>query len=77
MKNKFSIKNILISVTIQISFFQVLNAQDLLNSEWKFKTGDSIGWAQPAYDDCQWKHIEASNLWENQGYEDYDGFASK
>jgi len=46
-----------------------------LNIPWKFHTGDDIGWAAPAFDDSKWEKIDPSKVWEEQGYEGYDGFA--
>lgn len=42
--------------------------------EWAFRTGDSIFWADPSFDDTGWKKILISENWENQGYPDYDGY---
>ena len=52
-----------------------LHAQNLLNFEWKFKTGDNSAWAWPEYDDSGWETIRAGTDWENQGHGTYDGFA--
>ena len=53
----------------------VIEAQNLLQYEWKFRTGDDPAWALPDFDDSEWKTIEAGVDWENQGYSAYDGFA--
>lgn len=50
-------------------------AQNLLKPEWKFKTGDEPAWAEPETGDASWGDILAGKLWEQQGYEGYDGFA--
>ena len=52
-----------------------LQSQNLLGSKWKFNTGDNASWAWPQYDDSGWSTIEGGISWENQGYDDYDGFA--
>jgi len=44
-------------------------------SEWKFKTGDSLGWAMPEYNDATWDTLVAGQIWESQGYPGYDGYA--
>lgn len=44
-------------------------------SNWKFKTGDNLRWAEPAFDDAGWKAIEAGSHWEEQGYAGYNGYA--
>ncbi len=42
---------------------------------WKFKTGDNIGYKDPLYDDNTWRSIMVPKYWEDQGYNDYDGYA--
>ncbi|HEX3006087.1 MAG TPA: hypothetical protein VHO90_00570 [Bacteroidales bacterium] len=46
-----------------------------LNKGWKFKTGDSLAWAKPDYNDSSWDSIAVGKNWEAQGYENYNGFA--
>ncbi|UCE06629.1 MAG: alpha-galactosidase [bacterium] len=46
-----------------------------LNSDWKFKTGDDMTWASPELDDSGWEEISTENYWENQGFENYNGYA--
>ncbi|MGE5423815.1 MAG: putative Ig domain-containing protein [Syntrophothermus sp.] len=46
-----------------------------LNKSWKFKQGDDRSWASPSFDDSSWKTIAVDKIWENQGYDPYDGFA--
>ncbi|MBB3057770.1 putative Ig domain-containing protein [Mucilaginibacter gotjawali] len=41
---------------------------------WQFAKGDSSQWSSPAYNDLNWKHIDVSKPWEEQGYPQYDGF---
>jgi len=41
----------------------------------KFKTGDSLQWKEPAFDDTRWTSINSSLHWERQGYPKYDGYA--
>jgi hypothetical protein len=49
---------------------------DVINlSEWKFKTGDSLNWAKPDYNDASWDTLAAGIMWEAQGYAGYDGYA--
>lgn len=43
--------------------------------EWKFKTGDSLKWAKPEYNDAAWDTLAAGVMWEAQGYPGYDGYA--
>jgi beta-galactosidase/beta-glucuronidase len=46
-----------------------------LRGEWKFDTGDSIIWKDPAYSDSDWISITVPGIWEDQGYDNYDGYA--
>ncbi len=41
---------------------------------WAFSTGDSIQWAQPAFEDSSWTRISSQHSWEAQGFTGYDGF---
>ena len=51
-----------------------MQGQNLLQPQWKFQTGDDLAWAQPGFDDSEWRELEAGVNWENQGLETYDGF---
>jgi len=46
-----------------------------LSGYWKFSVGDFSEWAEPDYDDSNWEEIRVPDKWENQGYNDYNGFA--
>jgi hypothetical protein len=46
-----------------------------LNQGWKFKTGDSIVFADTAFADTAWDTISVSRIWEESGYDPYDGYA--
>jgi sialate O-acetylesterase len=52
---------------------------DLLNlklaGNWKFRTGDNKEWRSPDVDDSRWKTIQVPSEWENEGYQQYDGYA--
>jgi sialate O-acetylesterase len=52
---------------------------DLLNlnltGKWKFQTGNNRGWRAPDLNDDDWSEINVPSAWENEGYEDYDGYA--
>jgi alpha-galactosidase len=53
-----------------------LFSQDIsITNGWKFKTGDSSVWATKNFDDKDWAPIKIGELWETQGYPNYDGFA--
>jgi len=56
------------------------NAEDLkrivsLSGEWKFSIGDDSKWANPSFNDSDWDHISVPGKWEDQGYNDYNGYA--
>lgn len=65
-------------------FFVILGAsahsEDLrkivsLSGNWKFSIGDDSKWSSPSYDDSGWDQITVPGQWENQGYNDYNGYA--
>ena len=45
-----------------------------ISRDWKFKTGDSLAWASPDYNDLHWNKMKAGLWWAHAGYE-YSGFA--
>lgn len=46
-----------------------------LRGEWKFRTGDDLNWAAAGFDDGDWGLVSVPMNWDEQGYQDYDGFA--
>ena len=42
---------------------------------WKFQLNDSSIWKDEDFDDTDWETINVPEYWEEQGYEDYDGYA--
>lgn len=46
-----------------------------LQGVWKFRTGDDPAWNNPTPDASGWFDIIVPGNWENQGYNDYNGFA--
>lgn len=46
-----------------------------LSGKWKFQTGNDRAWRSPDFNDENWNKIEVPSYWENQGFEDYDGYA--
>lgn len=60
-------------MTVNSSF---LFAQQKINmAEARFKTGDDKNYSQPGFDDIQWQTLKTNELWDEQGFKDYDGFA--
>jgi hypothetical protein len=52
-------------------FSQVIN----LKGSWKFHVDDKAAWAAPDLDDSKWETIYAPSPWEDEGFNNYDGFA--
>jgi alpha-galactosidase len=75
MKTTFNL-TVLVSLLLIISCNHT-NEPDavLLNSGWKFKTGDDRAWASPSFDDSSWGTIDPKKIWEDQGFKGYNGFA--
>ena len=46
-----------------------------LSGKWKFHTGSDKTWKSVDFNDNDWPAINVPSVWENQGYEDYDGYA--
>ena len=46
-----------------------------LSGKWKFHTGNNKDWKSPEFNDDDWTLINVPDYWENQGYEDLDGYA--
>jgi phosphoserine phosphatase RsbU/P len=46
-----------------------------LDGLWRFHTGDSPAWDDPNFDDSQWPLLRSDEVWGQQGYENYGGFA--
>jgi len=46
-----------------------------LAKKWKFKTGDSLAYFNPGLDDSSWDSIPVDKIWEECGYDPYDGYA--
>ncbi|NQT24777.1 beta galactosidase jelly roll domain-containing protein [candidate division KSB1 bacterium] len=46
-----------------------------LCGKWRFEIGDNKAYADPDFDDSSWELIHVPNMWENEGYPGYDGYA--
>jgi hypothetical protein len=78
MKTKFY-KPVAIVVLMLLSGIST-NAEDLrkivsLSGEWRFTIGDDSKWSSPSFDDSSWDQISVPGNWEDQGYNDYNGYA--
>ena len=50
---------------------QIVNLKGI----WKFTIGDNPDWKNPNYDDKNWDEVYVPRSWEENGYNDYNGFA--
>jgi alpha-galactosidase len=64
-------------IYLGIVFFSLTcSAQQTINlTNWKFQPGDDSEWAQPGFDDSNWKPVKVDRDWESQGYGYLDGYA--
>jgi hypothetical protein len=46
-----------------------------ITGKWKFHLGDNKQWILPGFDDTGWNEINVPQNWENEGYDNYDGYA--
>jgi hypothetical protein len=46
-----------------------------LSGNWKFHLGDNKQWGSKDFNDDLWYDITVPSEWEQQGYQDYDGYA--
>lgn len=46
-----------------------------LRGNWKFTIGDNEHYANALYDDARWEQIKVPGMWEDQGFNGYDGYA--
>jgi hypothetical protein len=46
-----------------------------LEGDWKFQINDSLIRKEVTYNDKDWYTVSLPGYWENQGFDDYDGFA--
>jgi hypothetical protein len=42
---------------------------------WRFHTGDNPAWANPNFDDSQWRLLRTDKSWTEQGFPNYGGYA--
>ena len=54
---------------------QSLERQVDLAGEWRFALGDGTDRAQADFDDSSWSVVDVPNEWEDEGFENYDGYA--
>ena len=65
----------LLFVTIAAIMTVGANAQDLSVKQARFHQGDDMSWAKPETRDADWKTIDMTLNWDDQGYEINNGYA--
>jgi hypothetical protein len=73
-------KKLIPVLIMYLTFCHDLHAEDLrkivdLSGYWYFSVGNDQQWANPNFDDTKWDKIRVADKWENQGYNDYNGYA--
>jgi sigma-B regulation protein RsbU (phosphoserine phosphatase) len=46
-----------------------------LNGPWRFQEGDDLTWAEPGFDDSNWRIVNLDQSLSEQGFEPYSGYA--
>lgn len=75
-----NIQQIIIPLLLFFALTSVSNAQNLrdyisLNGKWYFSIGDDKDWARYEYNHFNWEQITVPSMWEQQGFNGYDGYA--
>jgi len=65
----------LLTISILLFALHGFGQDEIKIAEAKFKTGNDKNWSQPGFDDSKWQSLKTSIIWDEQGYEDYDGYA--
>jgi sialate O-acetylesterase len=62
---------------ITLNFIQANEWERLKNLKgtWLFKIGDNTSYAESGFDDSDWDRIHVPESWEEEGFQDYDGYA--
>jgi len=66
---------LLLNILFLTGISEVLAQQKISFPEAKFKTGDEISWKERELNDSGWETIKTSEIWEEQGYPVYNGYA--
>ena len=78
MKTNLLKRTVILSFILLIgisSHSEELRKLTSLSGFWKFSIGDDIQWAGISYNDSRWDQLSVPGRWENQGYDDYNGYA--
>lgn len=74
MKRVLCLVLLLSAVNVSMIFAQKEESVQMREG-WKFIKGDNIEYANPLFNDSDWKPILTDKIWEQQGYDPYDGYA--
>jgi hypothetical protein len=73
MKNLLCLLALIVSIA---SYSQTTKEESIsLTQDWKFIQGDDLAYARPGFNDSGWKTIRVDRIWEESGYDPYDGYA--
>jgi len=64
-----------VSTMPRVSHAALHNGGASLGGQWKFRAGDDLAWAAPAFDDSSWASADMPGRWPKGGYPDSDQFA--
>jgi hypothetical protein len=64
-----------VALAILCFFSTVSFAQKVELPKAKFITGDNIAYGYPSWEDTKWVELKSNTIWEQQGFENYDGYA--
>lgn len=67
----------LICLVLVSSSLRSENLKQIISLEgtWKFTIGDNPEWANKEYNDSNWDYVYVPKSWENNGFNNYNGFA--
>ncbi len=72
-------KKLALIITALLFSLNLISAQNKyflqFPDEWKFKAADNFEFSKPDYDDSNWEKIRIDKVWEDQGHDNYDGYA--
>lgn len=74
VKSKIFYRTIYLLILTGISKNSLYSQITIISREWRFKTGDSLQWSSPEYNDSHWCKMKTGLWWAHAGYE-YSGYA--
>lgn len=70
-----NMKTFLLSLIFSSCYLCLLAQGQVSMTEARFKTGDNKNFSSRSFDDSKWQTLKTGEVWDEQGYKDYDGFA--